>query len=67
MSHALDCELFGLDAGGHHFTSLLLRAIDAVILFLLLSRHYRQNRAQPDGGRAVWVASGQCGKRGVVR
>jgi tetratricopeptide (TPR) repeat protein len=38
ISHALDCELFGLDAGGHHFTSLLLHAIDAVILFLLLSR-----------------------------
>jgi tetratricopeptide (TPR) repeat protein len=38
MSHALDCEFFGLDAGGHHFTSLLLHAIDAVILFLLLSR-----------------------------
>lgn len=38
MSHALDCELFGLDAGGHHFTSLLLHVLDAVILFLLLSR-----------------------------
>jgi protein O-mannosyl-transferase len=38
MSHALDCELFGLDAGGHHFTSLLLHAVDAVILFLLLWR-----------------------------
>jgi tetratricopeptide (TPR) repeat protein len=38
MSHALDCELFGLDAGGHHFTSLLLHSMDAVILFLLLSR-----------------------------
>lgn len=38
MSHALDCEVFGLDAGGHHFTSVLLHAIDAVILFLLLWR-----------------------------
>ena len=38
MSHALDCELFGLDAGGHHLTSLLLHAINAVILFFLLSR-----------------------------
>lgn len=38
MSHALDCELFGLDAGGHHFTSVLLHAMNAVILFLLLSR-----------------------------
>ena len=38
MSHAFDCEVFGLDAGGHHFTSLLLHAINAVILFLLLWR-----------------------------
>jgi tetratricopeptide (TPR) repeat protein len=38
ISHALDCEIFGLDPGGHHFTSLSLHAIDAVILFLLLSR-----------------------------
>jgi len=38
MSHAFDCDVFGLDAGGHHFTSLLLHAINAVILFLLLWR-----------------------------
>jgi hypothetical protein len=38
MSHALDCEIFGLDPGGHHFTSLLLHAINTLILFLLLSR-----------------------------
>jgi cytochrome c-type biogenesis protein CcmH/NrfG len=38
MSHALDWELFGLDAAGHHFTSLLLHGINAVILFLLLFR-----------------------------
>jgi protein O-mannosyl-transferase len=34
--HALNCQLFGLDAGGHHMTSLLLHVLNAVLLFLLL-------------------------------
>jgi Flp pilus assembly protein TadD len=38
LSHALDCDLFGLAAGGHHFTSLLLHAANAVLIFLLLRR-----------------------------
>jgi protein O-mannosyl-transferase len=37
LSHALDCDLYGLDARGHHFTSLLLHAANAVLLFLLLA------------------------------
>ncbi|HVM48466.1 MAG TPA: tetratricopeptide repeat protein [Candidatus Acidoferrum sp.] len=36
FSHMLDCQLFGLRAGGHHLTSLLLHAANAVLLFLLL-------------------------------
>ena len=36
LSHALDWELFGRNAGGHHFTSLLFHALNAVLLFLLL-------------------------------
>ncbi len=38
LSHALDCDLFGLDARGHHFTSLLLHFANAVLVFLLLMR-----------------------------
>jgi len=38
ISHAIDCQLFGLDPAGHHFTSLLLHAANAVLLFLLLMR-----------------------------
>ena len=38
LSHALDCDLFGLNAGGHHFTSLLLHAANAVLVLLLLMR-----------------------------
>src|SRR5215831_12077604 len=36
LSHALDCQLFGLDAGYHHITSLLLHVLNALLLFLLL-------------------------------
>jgi tetratricopeptide (TPR) repeat protein len=38
LSHLLDVSLFGLDAGMHHLTSLLLHAANAVLLFLLLQR-----------------------------
>ncbi len=36
MSHALDASLFGLNPVGHHFTSVLLHAVNVVLLFLLL-------------------------------
>ena len=36
LSHALDCEVFGLNPAGHHYVSVLLHAANAVLLFLLL-------------------------------
>ena len=38
LSHMIDVELFGLRAGGHHFTSVLIHAANAVLLFLALRR-----------------------------
>lgn len=38
LSHALDYQLFHGNATGHHFTSLLIHALNAVLLFLLLVR-----------------------------
>jgi hypothetical protein len=38
ISHALDCQLYGMDAGGHHVSSVLLHALNAVLLFLLLAQ-----------------------------
>jgi len=38
LSHMLDCQLYGLRPGGHHFTSVLLHAANAVLLFLVLRR-----------------------------
>src|SRR5277367_6485853 len=37
ISHALDCQLFGLNPAGHHLDSALLHTVDAVLLFLLLA------------------------------
>ncbi len=35
LSHMLDCQLFGMDAWGHHLTSVLLHAAASVALFLV--------------------------------
>jgi Flp pilus assembly protein TadD len=51
LSHMLDVELFGLWAGGHHLTSVVLHALNAVLLFLLL---YRTTSAI---GRSAFVAA----------
>ena len=36
LSHALDCQLYGLNPAGHHLTSVLFHSLNVVILFLLL-------------------------------
>src|SRR5277367_3739054 len=36
LSHALDCQIFHLNPAGHHYTSLLLHAVNALLLFLIL-------------------------------
>lgn len=36
LSHALDCELFGMNPAGPHLISVLLHALNAVLLFLVL-------------------------------
>ena len=38
LSHMLDCQLFGLDAAGHHLTSLLIHTANTLLLFLVLAR-----------------------------
>jgi 4-amino-4-deoxy-L-arabinose transferase and related glycosyltransferases of PMT family len=35
LSHALDCQIFHLNPAGHHYTSVLLHACNAVLLFLI--------------------------------
>ncbi len=41
MSHMLDCQLFALKPGAHHFVNVLLHSASAVLLFLLLEQMTR--------------------------
>ena len=38
LSHMLDCQIYGLNPGGHHLTNLLLHSMNASLLFVALRR-----------------------------
>jgi Flp pilus assembly protein TadD len=38
LSHMLDCQLYGLKAGGHHLANVILHTISVVLLFLVLKQ-----------------------------
>jgi protein O-mannosyl-transferase len=38
LSHMLDCQMFGVKPWGHHLTSVLLHALNAVLVFVLLQQ-----------------------------
>src|SRR5450631_3101294 len=50
LSHMLDVELFGLNPIGHHFTSLVIHAVNSLLLCALL------NRLTGFLGRSMFVA-----------
>ena len=38
ISHMVDYQLFGVNAGGHHFTNVLLHTLAVILLFLVLEK-----------------------------
>src|SRR5262245_29007774 len=38
ISHMLDCQLYGLNAGGHHATNVILHTIAVLLLFWVLQQ-----------------------------
>lgn len=38
LSHMLDCQLFGMESGWHHFTNVLFHTANVLLLFLVLKR-----------------------------
>src|SRR5438045_2349163 len=36
LSHMLDCQLYGLNAGGHHATNIILHTVAVLLLFQVL-------------------------------
>ncbi len=41
LSHMFDCQLYGLKAGNHHITNVILHTIAALLLFLVLKQMTR--------------------------
>ncbi len=63
ISHLLDCQLYGLHPGGHHLTSVLIHAANAILLFLWLSRVTRlrpqaaaPSTLNPQPATAFWLS-----------
>jgi tetratricopeptide (TPR) repeat protein len=54
LSHMLDIQLYGLWAGGHHLTNVLLHAASVIVLFLVLRR--MTGRLWPSAGVAALFA-----------
>jgi tetratricopeptide (TPR) repeat protein len=38
LSHMLDCDVFGLRAGGHHLTNVIFHLTNTLLLFLVLNK-----------------------------
>ena len=65
LSHMLDCQLFGLKPWGHHLTSVLLHAVNTVLVFRVAATADRCNVAEPAGGGVVRRSPVACGIGGV--
>ena len=50
ISHMLDCQLFGLMPGGHHFTNVVLHTVAVLLLFLVL----RDMTGNPSRTGSIW-------------
>ena len=76
FSHMLDCQLFGLWAGGHHAMNVFLHAAVAILLFLALNQmtgsFFRSAivaalfAVHPQRAESVaWIATQRCIERRV--
>ena len=59
LSHALDCQLFHLNPAGHHYTNVLLHAVNAVLPVPAAAMDDGLDLAQHDGGGTFCLASHQ--------
>ena len=67
LSHALDCQLFGLNPTGHHYVSLLLHTGSSILLFLILLEATGAAWPSLMVAGSVRPASGERGVGGVGR
>ncbi len=56
VSHMIDCQLYDLKAGGHHFTNVFLHTIAAVLLFFWLRNITGKGQSGSDWSSAFVTA-----------
>src|SRR5260370_34717372 len=56
VSHMIDCQLYDLKAGGHHFTNVFLHTIAAVLLFFWLRNINGKGQSGSDWSSAFVTA-----------
>jgi protein O-mannosyl-transferase len=57
LSHMVDCQIFGLNAGGPHMVNVALHCANAVLLFLLLQTLMRPGAGNDFFWRNLFVAA----------
>ena len=65
LSHMLDCQLYGMWAGGHHLTSVAIHAVTAVLLFVFLLGLVA-NPWTAAALAALWAVHPQFSKPGIA-
>lgn len=55
LSHALDCQVFGQNAGAHHMVNVVFHAADTILLFWLLVTLLRPAGSARDPVTHVWM------------
>ena len=61
LSHMLDVQLFGLNAGAHHLMSVLFHIVNSILLFLVLKRMTGLPVRLPPGTLTGGQAAGRFG------
>src|SRR3954469_3173847 len=57
ISHMVDAQIFGLNAGGHHFTNVLLHSLSTILLFLVLHQMTNNRSRTNTVWRCAFVAA----------
>ena len=65
LSHMTDCELFGVNAGAHHFVNVLIHSVNVALLFALLLRLTSALWPSVLVAALFALASAACGVGGV--
>ena len=66
LSHMLDCQIFGLNAGGHLIVNALIHACNTLLLFLFLRRTTGTRWQSAIVAALFWINAAMLGAGGIL-